>query len=295
MIRVLTSPFAAERLAEAKKFVRSFPAGSELLLIGAARDCVDDLVRDLSSLAHATFGLHRFSLVHLATRLALPRLAKNHIAPASALGLEAVVARAAHDALTDQQLQYFSPVADCSGFVRAASATLHELRMSGVSEGAVRAAPYSGPDNAALLSRFEKYLTEADIADRAMVFRTASESIRAGTILTRLPALLLDVAIHSALEGDFISALAESSPHLLITIPAGDVLTGKLVAGIPNQQQIQASPIGRESSLARLGCYLFSDSTPPEGALDEHVVFMSAAGQERECVEIARLIVEEAK
>lgn len=295
MIRVLNSSFAAERLMAAKEFVKSFPAGSELLLIGASRDCVDDLVRDLSSIPHATFGLHRFSLAQLATRLALPRLAKSHIAPASTLGLEAVVARAAHDALTDQQLQYFSPVADCSGFVRAASATLHELRMSGTPEDAVRALPYSGADNAALLCRFEKYLTDAGIADRAVVFRTATESIRAGTVLTRLPVLLLDVVIHSALEGDLIAALADSSPHLLITIPAGDVLTSNQVAAIPNQQEVQPGPIKSESSLARLGCYLFSDNTPPEGTVDDHVVFMSAPGQERECVEMARLIVKEAK
>ena len=50
-----------------------------------------------------------------------------------------------------------------------------------------------------------------------------------------------------------------------------------------------------DSSLARLGFYLFSETTPPEGEPDDEVVFFSAPGEERESVEIARRILAEAK
>jgi hypothetical protein len=200
MIRVLISACAADRLTAAKEFVKSFPAGTELLLIGASRDCIDDFVRELSFVLQATFGLHRFSLSQVATRLALPSVVENGIASASALGIEAVVARATHEALKDQQLQYFSLVAAYPGFVSAASSMLHELRMSGISEDAVGALPHSGGDNATLLSRFEKYLIDAGLADRAIMLRAATDAIRAGTKLTRVPALVLDVAVRSALE-----------------------------------------------------------------------------------------------
>ena len=46
----------------------------------------------------ATFGLHRLSFTQLAARLAAAQLAANGHAPSSALGYEAVAARAAFEA-----------------------------------------------------------------------------------------------------------------------------------------------------------------------------------------------------
>lgn len=54
MIQLLASHSAAERIASATEFVRSFPAATELVLIGASRDSVDDLVRGLARSARAT-------------------------------------------------------------------------------------------------------------------------------------------------------------------------------------------------------------------------------------------------
>jgi hypothetical protein len=48
MFSVVKSFSAAERLDLASQFVRSFPAGTEFLLIGASRDAVDDFVRALT-------------------------------------------------------------------------------------------------------------------------------------------------------------------------------------------------------------------------------------------------------
>jgi hypothetical protein len=62
MLRVLKSHSAAERIAAAVEFIRFFPPATELLIIGASRDVVDDFVRELAQSAQASFGLHRFSL-----------------------------------------------------------------------------------------------------------------------------------------------------------------------------------------------------------------------------------------
>ena len=60
-------------------------------------------------------------------RLALPRLSRQGLTPTSAIGAEAVVARARFDAVQEGALNYFAPVAGTPGFPRAAARTLDEL------------------------------------------------------------------------------------------------------------------------------------------------------------------------
>ena len=67
------------------------------------------------------------------------------------------------------------------------------------------------------------------------------------------------------------------------------------LAMVPGGQEGAAPPAPKNSSLARLGFYLFSEATPPEGKIDDGVVFFSAPGEEREVVEIARRILAEAE
>src|SRR5512143_3921922 len=99
MLEIVESPSAAARLDAAIDFVRAAPAGTELLLVGASRDAVDDLVRRVSHQQRATFGLHRFTLTQLAARLAAPALSERGLAPCTRLGAEALAARATFAAL----------------------------------------------------------------------------------------------------------------------------------------------------------------------------------------------------
>ena len=62
------STSAQSRLAAAHGFLESLTPASEALIVGAARDAVDDFARDVAVRRGATFGLHRFSLRRLATR-----------------------------------------------------------------------------------------------------------------------------------------------------------------------------------------------------------------------------------
>jgi ATP-dependent helicase/nuclease subunit B len=295
MFSVVKSFSAAERLDLANQFVRSFPAGTEFLLIGASRDAVDDFVRALARSAKATFGLHRFSLTQFAARLAIVKLATAGVTPSSAVGAEALAVRAAYEAATRNELPYFAPVTKFPGFARATAATIGELRASGVAAEKLEAVEEAGPDNAALLERYQDQMEEVSVADRTILFQAALEEVRAGADLARHPLLLLDVPIHSAIERAFLVELASAAKEALFTCPAGDVRTLDNLKMVPGVQESAVSPVHGDSSLARLGFYLFSETTPPQGKLDDEVVFFSAPGEERESVEIARRILAEAE
>ena len=92
----------------------------------------------------------RTSVVELVMRLALPRLARQHVTPTTAIGAEAVVARARFEAMAAGSLRYFAPVADTPGFPRAAARTLNELQMAGVAADLLDALDDAGADLATL-------------------------------------------------------------------------------------------------------------------------------------------------
>src|SRR5688572_30987500 len=128
-LRAVQSGSAHIRRRQAHQFVSQFPAGTEVLLLGASRGAVDDLARAISLERGATFGLHRLSFTQLAARLAIIELAARNRAPTTALGHEAVAARAAFEARNDEALQYFSPVSQAPGFPKALARTLSDLRL----------------------------------------------------------------------------------------------------------------------------------------------------------------------
>jgi hypothetical protein len=132
MLKVLISPAASDRLSAAALFLSGFPHVAEILIIGGTRAAADDFVRQYARLQGATVGIHRFSLVQLAARISALRLAANGQVPCSALGIEAAVVRAVHDAHSNGSLQYFSSVALLPGFAKAVRATTSELRAAGI-------------------------------------------------------------------------------------------------------------------------------------------------------------------
>jgi hypothetical protein len=257
MLRILQSPSAAERIAAATEFIRSFAAGTELLLVGSSREAVDDLVRGFAHTSRTTFGLHRFSFTQLAARLAIRRLAAAGVTPISAVGAEALAVRTAYEAAIRNELPYFAPVSKFPGFARATAATIGDWRAAGVSAEKLEALEESGPDHAALLERFQEQMEEVSVADRTILFQAALEEARAGVDLARHPLLLLDVPIHSAIERAFLVELASSAKEALFTCPAGDLRTLGNLKMFPGVHENGATPVRGNSSLARLGFYLF--------------------------------------
>lgn len=294
MFQVFCSASAVERISAAEKFVSSFRSSTELLIVGSSREAADDFVRNIAISSEATFGFHRFSLMQLASRLATPRLAAHGIVPNSLVGAEALAARAVYEALVEKKLKYFSPIARFPGFARAASATIGDLRLAGVSSRPVYELDEAGPDDAALMEGFEEHAREALIGDRKMLFDAARDEVRSGPDLARHPALFLDVPVHSAAERAFVVELAARSISVLFTCPPGDLRTLENLNAVPGMQVMPAVPEAQDSSLARLRSCLFTDSQPREGKFDDTVVFFSAPGEERETIEIVRRILREA-
>ena len=215
-------------------------------------------------------------------------------APTTALGHEAVATRAAFEARTDESLEYFSPVSQTPGFPKALARTLLDLRLAAVASGDLARLPRRGTDLAALLERVEILLAEAGASDRASLFETATKAL--GSPVTGwppMPLLLLDVPLESEIEAA-VSLGARS------TVAAGDDYRAsrRRRHGQPAREARRATPDHRRcrsrTILTQLARYLFSKEPPPERKRTGELVWFSAPGEGRECVEIARRILQEA-
>ena len=292
MTSLIESSSAQLRLEAARDFVQTHARRGDVWLVGASRGSVDDLARTIASRSGATIGLHRFSLPQLAARLAMPVLAAEDRAPATYLGSEAVAARATFDALRQRSLTYFAPVARTPGFPRALARTVQELRLAHVEPERLEHLAFGGRDLAALLEGFDDQFDAARAIDRAKLFDAAVRALATPGAPAVPPLLLLDVALDSVADVALVTALLSRAPAALVTVPFGDVAT---------LERLQALGLSAEtleqkdaSDLAALRRNLFADRQPEEREPSGDVSLFSAPGEGRECVEIARRIVQEA-
>ncbi len=288
-LRIIESSESARRLSEARAWLaRRLDGGA--VIVSASRGAADELARSVAAARGGALGLHRFSFTQLAAYLAAPVLAARGIAPATRMGAEAVAARAAFDTASSRRLDYFGPVAATPGFPRALARTLHELALANVDGDALRRLPLGGRDLAVLLESFDEQFDLAAAADRAAIVGAAIESEGP---LRHLPLLLLDVPVESTLELALIRRLVDAAPATLMTIPFGDLATLGRVEQLGADIEVLA-PEG-SSDLTALRRYLFATPQPPEREPTGEVRLFSAPGEGRECVEIARRILDEAR
>ena len=282
---------AAARLAAAHRFVESLPPASEALVVGAARDAVDDFVRESAARRGAAFGLHRFGLRRLATRVASPRLAVRGLAPATRLGAEAVAARAAFELLqpsTDpaataggaeavaaradrdeaDSLDYLAPIAGLRSFGRTLASTLEDVRAGGVEADALSACDAVGADLAALSREYARQLDEARLVDLPELYRLAAAVVEAREpvdVPLDVPVVLLDVPVHDRAARDLVAALAGRSARLLATVPRGDERTWAALARLPHAEAAPpADAAGPDTPLARVRNRLFEPIAAPD-------------------------------
>ena len=286
-LRIIESSEASARLREAERWLAA-RADRGALIVSASRGAADEIARAVARARGATAGLHRFSFAQLAARLAAPVLAARGIAPATLIGSEAVAARATFDARQDEALTYFGAVAGTPGFPRALARTLQDLAMAGVEPAALDDLPLGGRDLSRLLQGFEEQFAAASATGRAALFTAACEGVGA---LSRLPLLLLDVPMESAVEFELARHLIAAAPETLVTVPFGDLAT------LDHLKMLEATvetlePSG-DSDLAALRRSLFAGRQPPARQPLGDVQLFSAPGEGRECVEIARRILEE--
>src|SRR5271156_1745905 len=218
---IIISERAADRIAAARAWLEAQPSSGEVLVVASVKEAGDDLVRAFAVSRGAMIGLHRLTLNRLIGLLAAAELADAGLAPAAGLaaagsapadGLaaEAVAARAVFRLASSGALAYFEPVLNQPGFSRALARTLIELRWNDVGVDKLRALGGAGEAIAATLAQFDAELAEAKLIDRAGMLKVATRIVLAKEPprFVGLPILLLDPSVESALDRDFIAALA---------------------------------------------------------------------------------------
>jgi CRISPR/Cas system-associated exonuclease Cas4 (RecB family) len=306
---LITSPVASQRLARAEAWLAARPRGEEVLILGASHEAATDLTRRVAKQHGASFGWYRATLGRVAAALAGPELSARGIAAAGALPLEAICARVVDTLSRSGELGRLSAVEDFPNLPRALARTIAEVRLAGLDPARLRG---DGTEELARVHQaYEAELERARIADRALLLKIAAlvvNSVNDGTralgaasglgpIVGR-PLLLVDVAVTTALERDLVAALAALAPAVMATVPAGDEQSLRYLRealGVaPEAAAVQIDDPAKAPSLRRLQTYLFAEGPAPIGTLDGEVTFLSAPGESRECVEIARLAQQEA-
>ncbi len=181
-------------------------AYTEAIVLAPSHSAGEELVHRTSGIS----GIHRLSLIQLASDLARPAMAQMGLAPLTRLGLEAVSARVVHDARENDELSYFAPVAGMPGFGRSLARTLLELRLGRIDSRKLAQAGEPGADLSKLLARYEAELEARRLADAARIFSLAME-VREHRWLG-LPVARLDAPLDSVLHRDFFESVAARSP-----------------------------------------------------------------------------------
>ena len=290
--RIFEAASAAARLDAAAAFLRPFPAHHPITIVGATRGAADDFARAIAFERGATLGMVRLSLTQLAARSAIVALAEEGKTPSTGLGAEAVAARAVFTAIRSSSLRYFQPVAGLPGFPRALARTLQELRLASLGADTVRGANLARADLADLLHRFDDAFAEVATADRAELLNTATNLLRAQPLHGAI--LLLDVPVMNPAEAALVGALAEAADAMLATCPRGDRKSREALAAIGGASEEFEEQ--HDGDLAALRRHLFETAAQPSAReQDGSFELFSAPGEGRECVEIARRILKEAR
>ncbi len=254
----------------------------EILVVAATRAAGDEFVRALAG--PGSFGVHRYTLVQLASAMATPRLVERGVAPATRLAMEAIAARVTHEAFRHGRLAYFGPVAKCPGFAAALASTLNDLRLTRINAASLSGARAVG-DIALLLDAYERELDRQRLADLASMLEIATAEVRAGS-----PLLLLDVPLPSRAHAEFVEALATKAPAVCATVLSADADRLSEFARILGKAP-RLIIDSHDSALCRLRTNLFSAEPPPRSDYDSTVDLFSAPGEALEAVEIARRIL----
>jgi ATP-dependent helicase/nuclease subunit B len=288
VIALYSSARADTRLDRAATWLAAGGRDRKTLVIGATLLAARTLVRNVTAAGGASFGWRPTTLGSLALSLAMPRLVETGVAAAGAAIVEGLSVRTLHQLREQNALGRLGAIADRPGLARAVAQTLLELRLAGLEPAALAGV---SPELARILAAFEGHLDEEKLADRAALMTIAADQAarQPGPAL-----LLLDVPVWTAREARLVASLAGAASDTLATIPAGDRRTlDRLRAELPAAAVVKPTE-APASALGRLQASLFSEEERAPTARGDDVVFMSAPGESRECVEIARRIVREA-
>lgn len=279
MRRLITSERSSLRLDAARDFLATLPPDGDVLVLGASFEAAAELVR---SLRRPIFGWQRATLFRCAAELARPHLLEEGLALATPLALEALWARVVYDLELAGKLGRLAPLSGRPGLSRALSATVAELRALEVPAAKVE------PALQAAMEAFSEALARAKIVDRAELLRRAIAACEHAVVG---PLALLDVVPAPGLETRFLEALVSRAPAVLAVLPGADAVGTQRLAAVLRADVAHRAPPA--DALAPLQQNLFSKAKPPSPQVFED--FFSAPGEARECVEIARRVLEESR
>lgn len=283
--RLVISPSAKARLEVARDALLALPASAEALIVASSLEAANHLARAVALHRPATYGTTRTTVSLYVGALARRGLASAGRVAASRLTLEAVATRLAQSRQVD--LGRFAPVAGTPGFARALASTLDELRREGLVPADTALA--------SLLAAYEGALAELGLADARDVFDAAAAQLAHPPTRPAL-VVLLDAALSTRCEERWLAALGGACPRLLVTLPEGDPRSRALVGrALPFAALSAATAAGPLEPLKRA---LFGERAEEPAEAESaaaHVRVQSAPGESRECVEIARAVLERAR
>ncbi len=283
----MESPHGPVRFDAALGWLQAQPRSAGVLLLAASLEAANDLLRAVVRRNGAVFGWYRESLASLAARLSALPLSRRQLTPAGPLALEALCIRVVAELEREKALGRLTELADRPGLPRALCRTFNELGMAGVTAGEV-------PGELGVAhARYRAVLEQAGLADRAMVFAEAIGAAQRGDApLLSLPTCCYDVPARTRLERELLSAVCQRAPQRFVSVPSGDALARETFRGLASSTSSERS--APRGSLERLQAQLFT-SAVDAGEIDDRVVLLSAPGEARECVELARRVLAEAE
>ncbi len=293
MLRVFESPSGAQRLAQAERFMRELPRNKRALVIAPAPAAVSRLLARVIDSGQALLGVHRHTLSSLAAWAAAEQLAALELTRVTSLSALSVCVRVIDQCARDDGLGRFRSVAMRPGFARSLAGSFEELRCARI---AVVELAREDPDLAELYGRYESTLAELKLADRAQVLKLAAHALRTGSHALRgLPILWLDVRLRDRAEAGLFSALFAHSTTGLVTLVRGDDRSEGYLRDAGLDVVVERAEPEPTDDLQRLQARLFRPESQVSCAAGEarepraaNVQIMSAPGESREAVEIAR-------
>ncbi len=293
MATLVESPHGEVRFGQALRWLSTQPSERPLLVLAPTLEAGGDLLRAATRQQGAVFGWAMESLGSLAVRLSALTLAARGRTLAPPLALEAVSGRVVAELLAEGKLGRLAPIAARPGLPGALYRTFSDLGQAAVVPEAVPA------ELGLLYQRYRATLSSLGLADRAQVFEAAITAARASS----LPPMGLALCVYDAspktrLERDLLEALVQRAPTTFATLPSNDAAAAAVAALLRSPSATNAQSGATEaarspSALRRLQAQLFSPGDVL-GAADESVSILSAPGESRESVEIARRILAEA-
>lgn len=271
MRTLVTSRRTELRLARVRAFLEGLPASESVLVVGPSFETAAEVVR---SVKRPVFGWTRTMLYRHALELARPVLLEQGLTAVSSLSLEALWSRVAHQLGERGELGRLEPLRGTPGLSRALAQTVSELRMLAFDVEQVE------PALRAALKAYERALSDVRLADRADVYRLARSQVASSP---PVPLAVVDVRVSAGLETSFVNAMVARAPKAIVTVPHGEALE------LSDVERVDLEVPGADP-VSRLQRGLFAAAS--EGELGDGVSFFSAPGEARECVEIARRVLE---